>query len=147
MTNKPKINQETNDKSNAGKLTHSAKVTVPWGRSASEFRPGLFAKQYLVEHGETSASQVFSALKESLSQMNQERIEIGDKPIRGCTYNSFAKYWHWFKILGLIERTSHTAPAIYDFLVKKRFYQITERGRNEVRAWEDPISVTHPEFR
>jgi hypothetical protein len=145
--NKLKIIQETNDKSKAGKLTDSAKVTVPWGRSASEFRPGIFAKQYIAEHGEASASQVFSALKEALGQMNQERVEIGDKPIRGCTYNSFAKYWHWFKILGLIESTPHTAPAIYDFLVKKRFYQMTERGRNEVRAWEDPISAAHPEFR
>ena len=145
--NKPTINQEVNYKSSARKSTNPLKVTVPWGRSASEFRPGIFAKQYLTEHDEASASQVFSALKETLSQVNQERIEIGDKPIRGCTYNSFAKYWHWFKILGLIEHTSHTAPAIYDFLVKKRFYRMTERGKNEVRAWEDPISATHPEFR
>ena len=123
------------------------KPTTPWGRAASEHRPGLFAKRYLLEHEEACASEIFTALREALQQMNQERIEIGEKAIRGCTYNSFAKYWHWFKILGLIERTSHTAPAIYDFLVKKRFYRMTERGKNEVRAWEDPISATHPEFR
>ena len=123
------------------------KPTIPWGRAASEHRPGLFAKRYLVEHDEASASEVFSALKEALRQMNQERIEIGDKAIRGCTYNSFAKYWHWFKMLGLIEPTWKTAPAIYDFLEKKRFYRMTKKGRNEVRAWADPIMAAHPEFR
>lgn len=145
--NKPKDNLDSNENSSARKSTNPPKITVPWGRGASEFRPGIFSKQYLVEHGEAPASQVFSALNEALSQMNQDRIEIGDKPIRGCTYNSFAKYWHWFKLLGLIEPTSHTAPAIYDFLAQKRFYRMTDRGRNEVRAWEDPISAMHPEFR
>ncbi len=122
------------------------KVTVPWGRGSSEFRPGLFAKRYLVDHGKAPASEVFSALKEALRLMNQERVEIGEKPIRGCTYNSFAKYWHWFKMLGLIERTGETAPAIYNFLEKKRFYRITAKGRTELRGWEDPIRRAHPEL-
>ena len=121
-------------------------ITVPWGRGSSEFRPGIFAKRYLVEHSEASASQVFSALKEALKQMNQERIEIGEKLIRGCTYNSFAKYWHWFKMLDLVELTGETAPAIYDFLEKKRFYRITAKGRNEVRGWADPVRTVHPEL-
>jgi hypothetical protein len=128
-------------------LRYLPQIAVPWGRGSSEFRPGIFTKRYFVEHGNASASEVFSALKESLRLINKSRIEIGEKPIRGCTYNSFAKYWHWFKLLRLIEGTGAPAPAIYAFLEKKHFYRITEKGRNEVRAWEDPIIVAHPEFR
>ena len=122
------------------------KSTTPWGRAASEHRPGLFAKRYLLEHEEASASEVFTALKEALQQMNQERIEIGEKAIRGCTYNSFAKYWHWFKLRGMIEHTGKTAPAIYSFLKMKRFYRITKKGRNELRAWCDPVRRKPPKL-
>ncbi len=107
----------------------------------------VFTKQYFEKHGIASAADVFSSLKEELKLINQERVEIDEKPIRGCTYNSFAKYWHWFKVLGLIEPTGETAPAIYDFLEKKRFFRLTDKGRTEVRTWEDPITAAHPEFR
>jgi hypothetical protein len=120
------------------------KPTTPWGRAASEHRPGLFAKRYLLEHEEACASEIFTALREALQQMNQERIEIGEKAIRGCTYNSFAKYWHWFKLRGMIEHTGKTVPAIYGFLKMKRFYRITKKGRNEVRAWGDPVRRKPP---
>ncbi len=106
-----------------------SQTTVPWGRAASEFRPGLFAKQFLQDNGKASAADVFSALKEKLRAINKERVEIGDRPIKGGTYNSFAKYWAWFKVLGLIEPTDETAPAIYDFLERKRFFRLTEKGR------------------
>jgi DNA-binding PadR family transcriptional regulator len=36
---------------------------------------------------------------------------------------------------------------IYDFLEEKVFYRLTDKGEAEVRAWEDPIAVAHPEFR
>jgi hypothetical protein len=72
------------------------------------------------------------------------RIEIGEKPIRGCTYNSFAKYWHWFKLLGLIELVDRREAPIYDFLEERVFYHLTDKGKAEVRAWEDPIAVSHP---
>ncbi len=142
-----KIRPAGQKQSKVEKTRYLPQVTVPWGRSASPYRPGLFMKRYLVEHGEVSAADVFSALKEALTLINQERVEVGEKPIRGCTYNSFAKYWHWFKILGLIESTGKTEAAMYDFLEKKRFFRLTSKGRNEVKAWEDPIMATHPEFR
>lgn len=124
-----------------------SQTTVPWGRAASDYRPGLFTKQFLQNHGKASAADIFSELKEKLRTINKERVEIGDKPIRGCTYNSFSKYWHWFKVLELIEPTGETAPAIYDFLENKRFFRLTEKGRSEIRAWEDPVNAAHPEFR
>jgi hypothetical protein len=123
------------------------KITGPWGRAASEYRPGKLIKRYLIKHEEGCAADVFTALKEELKQLNQERVEIGEKPIRGCTYNSFAKYWHWFAILGLIERTDRSEPSIYPFLRKRIFYRMTDKGKAEIRSWEDPISVAHPEFR
>ena len=121
-------------------------MAVPWGRAASEHRPGIFTRDYLMQYPESSCADVFRALRENLKSINRERIEIGEKPIRGCTYNSFAKYWHWFKLLGLIEPANRTEPSIYDFLEEKVFYCLTDRGRGEVRAWENPIRAAHPEF-
>ena len=116
-------------------------------RVASSVRPGLFTKQYFVKHGEACAADVYRALGEDIERLNKERIEIGEKPLRRPNYSSFSRYFHWFLILGLIERTDKREPAIYDFLQEKVFYILTEKGRAEVRAWEDPILVAHPEFR
>lgn len=121
-------------------------MAVGWGRGASEYRPGKFAKLYLAEHGEASAAGVFRALKDDLRRINKERAEIGDRPIKGGTYNSFAKYWHWFKLLALIEPTDRREPAVYDFLEERHFYRLTSKGEAEVRAWEDPVRTAHPEF-
>ena len=128
------------------KLSFLPQITVPWGRAASEYRPGLFTKQYFEKHGEASCAGVFCALKEELRRINENRVEIGDKAIRGCTYNSFAKYWHWFKLLRLIEPVDRREPAIYVFLEQKQFYRLTDKGKAEVSDWEDPVRSAHPEF-
>lgn len=121
-------------------------MTVGWGRGASEYRPGLFTKQYFVEHGEACAADIYRALSEEIERLNQERIEIGEKPFRRPNYSSFSRYMHWFAILGLIERTDRREPAIYDFLQRRVFYRLTEKGEAELRAWEDPVRAAHPEF-
>jgi len=72
-------------------------ITIGWGRGASEYRPGLFTKKYFEKHGEGCAADIFYALRENLERINKERVEIGEKPIRGCTYNSYAKYFFWFR--------------------------------------------------
>ena len=121
-------------------------IAVPWGRGASEHRPGLFARDYLMQHPESSCADVFHALRENLKVINKERVEIGERPIRGGTYNSYAKYWHWFKLLGLIEPVDRRESAIYDFLEEKQFYQLTTKGASEEAAWLDPVRAAHPEF-
>jgi len=144
---KPRIKKARKEPSPEKKPRDPPQITIPWGRGASEYRPGLFTKQYFVEHGgEACAADVFYAVKEELERINKERIAIGDKPIRGCTYNSYAKYWHWFKLLGLIEPTGKIEPAAYDFLADKKFYQLTDKGTAEEAAWLDPVRAAHPEF-
>lgn len=128
-------------------MGNRANMTVPWGRGASEHRPGIFSRDYLMQHQECSCADVFSALRENLQRINRLRSETGETPIRGCTYNSFAKYWHWFKLLGLIEPVDRREPAIYGFLEKKQFYKLTDRGISEEAAWLDPVRAVHPEFR
>jgi len=145
--NRRRIKKAKKEPTGERKHGNPPQVTIPWGRGASEHRPGLFAKAYLLEHGETCAADIFHALRENLEAINKMRIEIGEKPIRGCTYNSFAKYWHWFKLLGLIEPVDRREAPIYDFLEERVFYHLTDKGKAEVRAWEDPIAVSHPEFR
>jgi hypothetical protein len=129
------------------KLSYLPQITVPWGRGASEYRPGLFTKQYFVEHGEACCADVYHALSREIERLNKERIEIGEKPLRRPNYSSFARYFHWFLILGLIERTDRREPAIYSFLEERQSYRLTNRGKVEEEGWQDPLGRAHPEFR
>jgi hypothetical protein len=122
-------------------------VGVPWGRGASEYRPGYFIKKYFIDNGEACAADIYRAMSEEILRLNNERIEIGEKPFRRPNYSSFSRYLHWFLILGLIERTDRREGAIYRFLQKKVFYTLTPKGKAEINAWADPIRATHPEFR
>jgi len=135
-------NSQSNDK-DRGKPSN---MSVPWGRGASEYRPGIFTKQYFVEHGEVCCADIYRALSEEIERLNEERVEIGEKPFRRPNYSSFSRYFHWFLILGLIERADRREPAIYDFLQKRVFYRLTDKGKTEVSAWGDPTRARHPEF-
>ena len=123
------------------------RITTPWGRAGSAYRPGIFIKHYLEEHGEGCVADIHHALSEEIERLNKERIEAGERPLRRPTYSSFAKYFHWFKLLGLVEPTGRTEPAVYDYLAPRVFYQLTGKGESEEQAWLDPIAVAHPEFR
>jgi len=143
QTKKPTIQKEpSNDKGRLGPRNSS----VPWGRAASEYRPGLFTKQYFVEHGEACAADIYRSLTEKIKILNEEREWIGDTPLRRPNYSSFSRYFHWFLIMGLIERTDKREPAVYNFLKKRVFYRLTEKGKAETKAWGDPVRATHPEF-
>jgi len=143
---RPRIRKARREPIRKGTGLDPNRITIPWGRAASEHRPGLFTKQYLMEHEEACAADIFYALRENLEGINRMRIEIGEKPIRGCTYNSYAKYFFWFIMMGLVEPTDRHEPAIYDFLEERHFYQLTDKGKAEVRAWEDPVRTAHPEL-
>jgi len=41
-------------------------ITIPWGRGANEYRPGLFTKQYFEKHGEACAADIYYALSEEI---------------------------------------------------------------------------------
>ncbi len=110
------------------------------------YRPGLFTKKYFEKHGEACAADIYYALSEEIERLNKERIEVGEKPFRRPNYSSFAKYFHWFKLLRLVEPTDRQEPAIYDFLEERVFYRLTDKGEAELRAWEDPVRAAHPEF-
>jgi len=144
---KPRIKKARKEPTREKKLTYLPRVAVPWGRGASEYRPGLFTKQYFVNHGEACAADIYHALSEEIERLNKERIEIGERPFRRPNYSSFSRYMHWFLIMGLIERTDRQEPAIYEFLQKRVFYELTESGKSAIKPWEDPILVAHPEFR
>ncbi|MBA7597500.1 hypothetical protein ES703_04503 [subsurface metagenome] len=122
-------------------------ITISWGRGASAWRPGLLIKKHFREHPETCCADAYYSLSQHIEELNRERVEIGEKPFRRPNYSSFSRYFHWFFILGLIERTDKRERAIYDFLQKRVFYKLTAKGKAEVTAWEDPISARHPEFR
>jgi len=147
MRYKPKVNRAKQQPKEEKQKKDPPRMVVPWGRAASAHRPGLFTKQYFEKHGETCCADIYRALSEDIDRLNSERLEIGERPFRRPNYSSFSRYMHWFVILGLIERTDRREPATYDFLENRVFYRLTDKGKSEVRAWEDPISVRHPEFR
>jgi hypothetical protein len=142
-TSKPKAKKKVGNNKGGRK---PPVMLVPWGRGASEYRPGLFTQKYFVEHGESCAADIYHALSDEIERLNQERIEIGEKPFRRPNYSSFAKYFHWFKLLGLVEPVGRREPAIYDFLEERQFYRLSDKGKAEEEAWQDPVRVVHPEF-
>ncbi|GAH23958.1 unnamed protein product [marine sediment metagenome] len=106
----------------------------------------MFTKKYFEKHGEACCADIYYGLSEEIQRLNKERIEIGEKPFERPNYSSFSRYFHWFLILGLIERTDRREPAIYDFLEKRVFYRLTGKGKSEVSPWKDPVRAAHPEF-
>jgi len=144
---RPRVKKVRKESTRKGKPRDPPQITLPWGRGASEYRPGIFTKRYFVEHGgEGCAADIFYALSEEIERLNVARAEIDEAPFRRPNYSSFSRYFHWFLILKLIERTDKREPAIYDFLQKRVFYRLTDKGKVEVEAWEDPVRTAHPEF-
>ena len=144
---KPRIKKVRRESTRGRKSRNPPQITIPWGRAASTWCPGLLIRKHFEDHPETCCADAYYSLSQQIESLNEERVEIGEKPFRRPNYSSFSRYFHWFLILGLVERTDRREPAIYDFLQKRVFYILTDKGKTEMRAWEDPISVRHPEFR
>jgi len=143
---KPRIKKARKELTRERKPRNPMKITIPWGRGASEYRPGLFTKQYFIEHGEACCADVYYALSKEMERLNEGRIEAGEKPLRRPNYSSYAKYFSWFKLLGLVEPVDRREPAVYDFLEERVFYRLTDKGKAEEEAWQDPVRAAHPEF-
>ena len=143
---RPRIRKVKKEPTRERKPRNPPQITGFWGRGASDYRPGLFTKRYFEEHGEACCADVYYGLSEEIERFNVARAEIGEAPFRRPNYSSFSRYFHWFLILGLIERTDRRERAIYDFLEERVFYKLTAKGKVEVRAWEDPVRAAHPEF-
>jgi hypothetical protein len=144
---RPGVKKTRKTSSRERQHSYPPRVAVGWGRGGSAYRPGLFTKQYFVEHGEACCADIYYALSQEIERLNKERVEIGEKPLRRPNYSSFARYFHWFKLLGFIEPIERQEPSIYDFLEQRQFYQLTAKGQAEEQGWLDPISVRHPELR
>jgi len=144
---RPRIKKVRRESTRERKSRNPPQITIPWGRAASAWRPGLRIKKHFEVHPETCCADAYYSLSQQIESLNKERVEIGEKPFRRPNYSSFSRYFHWFFILGLIERTDKRERAIYDFLQKRVFYRLTDKGKAEVEAWQDPVAVRHPEFR
>lgn len=125
--NKPGARRHQSE--NKGTAGTRRNVAVPWGRAASEYRPGLFAKLYFLDHREACAADIYHDLSRKIERLNKERTGIGDTPLRRPNYASFSRYLHWFLILKLIERTDRREAAVYPFLQQRVFYKLTAKGK------------------
>jgi hypothetical protein len=142
---RPRIRKARKEPTREKVLRDPPQVSIPWGRGASEYRPGLFTLRYLMEHGEGCVADIYYELSREIERLNAERIIAGDKPIRRPNYSSYARYFHWFKLMGLVEATDKREVAIYDFLEERVFYKLTTKGTVERRPWEAPRQVAHPQ--
>ncbi len=143
---RPRIKRTRKEFTVETKPRNPPQITGFWGRGASLYRPGLFTKQYFENHGDACCADIYYALSQELERLNKERIEIGETPLRRSNYSSFARYFHWFLILELIERTDRRESAIYHFLKQRVFYRMTAKGASEEAVWLDPVRTAHPEF-
>jgi len=147
MAKKTSPTKQPQDQHQAAKSRQPPVQSVPWGRAAMEYRPGLFIKRYLEEHGEACAAEIYYELSREIERINEERAKNEEKPLRRPNYSSFARYFHWFKILKLVRRTDRREAAAYGFLQQRVFFALTPQGQVEVQAWADPVGAAHPEFR
>jgi len=144
---RPRIKKAKKEPTRQRNPGNPPQIGVPWGRGASDYRPGLFTKKYFEKHGEACAADIYYVLSEEIERLNKERIDIGGKPFRRPNYSSFSRYFWWFVLLGLIEPADKYEAAIYPFLRQRHFYRLTNKGKVDEKAWRDPISVRHPELR
>ena len=138
MKQRPRIKKARKEPIRRREPGSHMKITTPWGRGASLYRPGIFIKHYFEEHGEGCAADIHHALIEEIERLNKERIEAGKGLLRRPNYSSFSRYFHWFKLLGLVKPTGREEPAIYDYLEQRVFFRLTDKGKSEEQAWLDP---------
>ena len=144
---RPRIRKARKEPARERKVKNPPQITGFWGRGASLYRPGLFTKTYFEKHGEACCADVYYALSKEIERLNVARAEIGETPFRRPNYSSFSRYFWWFVLLGLIEPVDKYEAAIYPFLRQRHFYRLTNKGKAEEAAWQDPIAMAHPEFR
>jgi len=71
-----------------------------------------------------------------------------------ATYNSFARFWHWYKKLGYVEKTGEFEPSKTKgnggkegvLLQNRVYYRIAGPGLTQL-DWTDPLSIKHPEWK
>lgn len=108
-------------------------------RLAGEMTFGEWIREQLVEAGSAGVTVA------DLHKMRKDDQRVG---YRTGTYNSFARYFHWFKQLGFVEpvrtEASHAKGTDLESLERPRhYYRISAKGRRAlVDKWRDPI-FTH----
>lgn len=117
-----------------------------------ELRTGAFIKAHLEAYGPSSISDIHKALKDAIRMERRRRHRL-----RGPTYHSFYQYFRNLLKLGLVELVAEKPtelianPEALAFLVRedeewrlregaaKRLYGLTDKGRLEIIAWDDPL--------
>jgi hypothetical protein len=144
---RPGIRKAKKEPSREQKPRNPPQITGFWGRGGSSWRPGLLLKKHFEEHPESCCADAYYNLSQQLESLNEERVQIGERPIRRPNYSSFSRYFWWFVLGGFLEPIDKYEAAIYPFLRRRHFYRLTSKGRAEVLAWQDPILARHPELR
>lgn len=118
------------------------------GRAASLVRPGPHIRIRLRDEGPLSPSDLHRSYDFACAGTKITRASR--KASFHPRYQSFLRYIHLFKQLGLIEpvmvgrgrtRTYREEEAMYPYLAPRHFYQLTDRGLalgNDSEFWSNP---------
>lgn len=138
-------------------------MPLPW-KTATK-RPGRFIKSHLERHGEASVAQMHRAYTGRIRGENYERRQLGRRDLlRKPTYHSFYNYFRVLRMLGLVElvgemavdpeemsawqRLGFAERLDGDWVVqegaRQRLYQLTQKGRTEEEAWDNPWQALYP---
>lgn len=113
------------------------------GRGGSAHFLGRATRDYLLEHGSASPTEIHQYITERLALATTAR----GFPWRNSTWIS---YWHWFRMairLDLVEKVAERPrliPSETSFLVPETFYRLTVRGRQQEKLWQDVRSALYP---
>lgn len=112
------------------------------GRGGSAAFVGRGTRNYLLEHGQASPTEIHQYINGILSVAT---TGSGD-PWRRSTWKS---HWNWFRLLvaaGLVEKvgTRDEVPTKAPFLVHQTLYQLTNKGRQQEDLWTNVRKTLYP---
>jgi len=55
---RPRVRKAKKAPTRERKVKNPPQITIPWGRGASEYRPGIFTKKYFGKHGEVYSANI-----------------------------------------------------------------------------------------
>jgi len=131
-------------------------MPLPWQERFK--RPGQFIKTYLENHGSASVAELHYFYKGEIEEENIRRKQLGEKAFHVPVYHSFYGYFRNLITLELVERVGERTAKdfrgpIEEFAfvertdsrwkviqgARERLWQLTEKGKFEITAWNDPL--------
>jgi len=119
------------------------------GRRRYPINLGLFIKEYLLEHGRGTQTDIHYAYKEALRE-TFERAGIRFTKFERSRYHSFVRQFHFLKQLGWVAAVEEEPSALQEYHPEappRVYYELTDKGRRAADfEWSSPLRTLYPQF-